>query len=201
MQHMANRVPKPPATQLARLRRASNTRARVIARPRQPRYGRYRQDDPAMTETHFGFQQVPLAEKQALVDDVFDRVARRYDLMNDLMTGGLHRAWKADLVTALNPPKDARPFQLVDVAGGTGDIAFRVVDASGPVTRVTVIDINPEMLTVGHERAVAGGRDDVVSFVTANAEKLPPIGATIFLIPLKLGKGTGGPTRAFALLP
>ena len=59
-------------------------------------------------------------------------MARRYDLMNDLMSGGLHRAWKDVLVTAVNPPKGDRPFALLDVAGGTGDIAFRVVEAGGP---------------------------------------------------------------------
>jgi demethylmenaquinone methyltransferase / 2-methoxy-6-polyprenyl-1,4-benzoquinol methylase len=127
----------------------------------------------AMPDTHFGFRQVPLADKQALVDDVFHRVARRYDLMNDLMTGGLHRAWKDDLVNALNPPKGAAPFRLLDVAGGTGDIAFRVIDAGGSGTRVTVADINPEMLAVGRERALQRAYDDVVSFVEANAEALP----------------------------
>jgi demethylmenaquinone methyltransferase/2-methoxy-6-polyprenyl-1,4-benzoquinol methylase len=126
-----------------------------------------------MPDTHFGFRQVPLADKQALVDDVFHRVARRYDLMNDLMTGGLHRAWKDDLVTALNPPKGAAPFRVLDVAGGTGDIAFRVIDAGGSATRVTVADINPEMLAVGRERAMQRGCDEVVSFVEANAEALP----------------------------
>ena len=87
--------------------------------------------------THFGFRQVPLDDKQALVDDVFHSVARRYDLMNDLMSGGLHRAWKDALVTAVNPPKartsagdpaiaGAPRFALLDLAGGTGDVAFRV---------------------------------------------------------------------------
>src|SRR5689334_23727176 len=78
--------------------------------------------------THFGAQEVPLADKQALVDDVFRSVAQRYDLMNDLMSGGLHRAWKDVLVNTLNPPKRsaAAPFALLDLAGGTGDIAFRV---------------------------------------------------------------------------
>ena len=126
-----------------------------------------------MSETSFGFRQVPLADKQALVDDVFHRVARRYDLMNDLMTGGLHRAWKDDLVTAVNPPRATTPFHVVDVAGGTGDIAFRVIDAGGAGTRVTVIDINPEMLTVGRGRAAERAYEDVVSFVEGNAESLP----------------------------
>jgi demethylmenaquinone methyltransferase/2-methoxy-6-polyprenyl-1,4-benzoquinol methylase len=121
---------------------------------------------------HFGSRQVPLADKQALVDDVFRSVARRYDLMNDLMSFGLHRAWKDALVTAVNPSK-SRPFALVDIAGGTGDVAFRVVGAGGKATRATVCDINPDMLTVGAERAAARGLGDVVAFTEANAEALP----------------------------
>jgi demethylmenaquinone methyltransferase / 2-methoxy-6-polyprenyl-1,4-benzoquinol methylase len=124
-------------------------------------------------DTHFGFQTVDLAAKQRLVDDVFRSVARRYDLMNDLMSGGLHRAWKDALVTAVNPPRGDHPFGLVDVAGGTGDIAFRVVGAGGAGTRVTVCDINPEMLAVGRERAIERGLDDAVAFVDGNAEALP----------------------------
>ena len=133
--------------------------------------------------THFGFQPVPLADKQALVDDVFHSVASRYDLMNDLMSGGLHRAWKDALVTAVNPPPKGRPgrldeksertFALLDLAGGTGDVAFRVVKAGGPGTRVTVLDINPDMLDVGRARAAERGLDDVVTFVDGNAEALP----------------------------
>jgi demethylmenaquinone methyltransferase/2-methoxy-6-polyprenyl-1,4-benzoquinol methylase len=124
-------------------------------------------------DTHFGYKTVDLDAKQGLVDDVFRSVARRYDLMNDLMSGGLHRAWKDALVTAVNPPRGARPFGLLDVAGGTGDIAFRVVAAGGPGTRVTVCDINPEMLAVGRERATERGLDDAVGFVDSNAEALP----------------------------
>src|SRR3954463_14772156 len=82
-------------------------------------------------ETHFGFRQVPLGDKQALVDDVFHKVARRYDLMNDLMSAALHRAWKDALVTAINPPKSDADFKLLDVAGGTGDISFRTIAAGG----------------------------------------------------------------------
>jgi demethylmenaquinone methyltransferase / 2-methoxy-6-polyprenyl-1,4-benzoquinol methylase len=123
--------------------------------------------------THFGFRDVPLADKQALVDDVFHKVARRYDLMNDLMSGGLHRAWKDALVTAINPPKSDREFALLDVAGGTGDISFRTIAAGGSGTRATVADINAEMLAVGRERAYAQALDDVVTFVDANAESLP----------------------------
>jgi demethylmenaquinone methyltransferase/2-methoxy-6-polyprenyl-1,4-benzoquinol methylase len=122
-------------------------------------------------QADFGFRRVPLGDKQALVDDVFHSVARRYDLMNDLMSGGLHRAWKAALVTAVNPTKNDTPFALLDLAGGTGDVAFRVADAGGPGTHVTVADINADMLQVGRERAAKLGRD--IEFIEANAEALP----------------------------
>jgi demethylmenaquinone methyltransferase/2-methoxy-6-polyprenyl-1,4-benzoquinol methylase len=121
--------------------------------------------------THFGFQSVPLGEKQDRVNEVFRSVANRYDLMNDLMSAGLHRLWKDDLVSTLRPPRD-RPFRHLDVAGGTGDVAFRILDAGGPQTLVTVLDINGEMLKVGAERA--GHRyEGRIGFVEANAEELP----------------------------
>ena len=107
--------------------------------------------------THFGFRQVPLEAKQALVDDVFHSVAKRYDLMNDLMSGGLHRAWKDVLVTAVNPPKGDRPFTLLDVAGGTGDIAIRVLEAGGATTCATVVDVNARHAR-GRARAGGGAR-------------------------------------------
>jgi demethylmenaquinone methyltransferase/2-methoxy-6-polyprenyl-1,4-benzoquinol methylase len=128
---------------------------------------------PERGQTHFGYRDVPLDDKQTLVDDVFHSVAGRYDLMNDLMSGGLHRAWKDVLVTAVNPPKSERPFALLDLAGGTGDIAFRVLDAGGDGTRATVIDINPDMLQVGRERASERGLDAAIAFVEGNAEVLP----------------------------
>ena len=124
-------------------------------------------------ETHFGYETIPLSKKQGMVDDVFHSVARRYDLMNDLMSGGLHRAWKDALVTAVNPPKNDKPFALLDLAGGTGDVAFRVAAAGGPNVRVTVCDINSDMLAVGRERAVERGLDDRVAFEQGNAEQLP----------------------------
>ena len=124
-------------------------------------------------QADFGFRRVPLGDKQALVDDVFHSVARRYDLMNDLMSGGLHRAWKDAVVTAINPPKSDRHFALLDVAGGTGDVSFRAIEVGGTRTRATVADINAEMLAVGRERAYARGLDDAVTFVDANAEALP----------------------------
>jgi len=123
--------------------------------------------------THFGFRTVELGAKQAMVDEIFHNVARRYDLMNDLMSGGLHRLWKDVMVTALNPPRDARPFAVIDVAGGTGDVAFRIARAGGAGTRVTVCDINADMLEVGRARAAALGLDDIVTFAAGNAESLP----------------------------
>jgi demethylmenaquinone methyltransferase/2-methoxy-6-polyprenyl-1,4-benzoquinol methylase len=122
-------------------------------------------------QTNFGARRVPLREKQALVDDVFHSVARRYDLMNDLMSLGLHRAWKDALLTAIDPPKK-RPFAFLDIAGGTGDVAFRVIEAGGEPTRVTVCDINTDMLAVGRERAAAR-RFRAVTFAKGNAEALP----------------------------
>src|SRR4029077_6437203 len=120
----------------------------------------------------FGARQVPLGDKQALVDDVFHSVARRYDLKNDLMSFGLHRAWKDALVTAVNPPRQA-PFAVLDIAGGTGDIAFRIIEAGGARPRVTVCDINPDMLEVGRARAAMSGGEAAVTFAEANAEALP----------------------------
>ena len=97
---------------------------------------------------------------RACVDGVFRSVAHRYDLMNDLMSGGLHRAWKDALVTAVDPPKNRARFALLDLAGGTGDIASASPRPAAPGTRVTVCDINPDMLNVGRERAAERGLED-----------------------------------------
>ncbi|WP_163272238.1 bifunctional demethylmenaquinone methyltransferase/2-methoxy-6-polyprenyl-1,4-benzoquinol methylase UbiE [Chelativorans alearense] len=123
-------------------------------------------------ETAFGFRQVGEGEKQGLVDAVFHRVANRYDLMNDVMSAGLHRVWKDAMVAWLSPPK-RRAFKALDVAGGTGDIAFRIVEASGGQADVTVLDINGSMLAVGRERAEKRGIGANLTFVEANAEELP----------------------------
>src|SRR5258708_10202126 len=129
--------------------------------------------DTHFGDTHFGFRTVGIDHKQSMVDEVFDKVAPRYDLMNDLMSGGLHRVWKDILVTAVNPPRDERPFSALDVAGGTGDVAFRIAAAGGARTRVTVCDINEEMLAVGRERAAQRGLEGRVSFMAGNAQRLP----------------------------
>ena len=123
-------------------------------------------------ETHFGFARVPLQDKQAKVDAVFHNVAGRYDLMNDLMSGGLHRVWK-DIFAAKVHPSRRGKFRHLDVAGGTGDIAFRIARAGGRDTEITVLDINADMLEVGRARAKKQGLNAKLAFVQANAEDLP----------------------------
>jgi demethylmenaquinone methyltransferase/2-methoxy-6-polyprenyl-1,4-benzoquinol methylase len=122
------------------------------------------------SQASFGFSPVAAEAKQGLVNEVFARVARRYDLMNDLMSGGLHRLWKDDLIGWLSPPKGLAPFALLDVAGGTGDIASRFLGASGGGSRAVICDISAEMLAVGRERA---GGEERLAFVQGNAECLP----------------------------
>ncbi len=121
--------------------------------------------------TDFGFERVPRAEKGNRVRAVFDNVAGNYDLMNDLMSGGLHRIWKNAFVTWLRP----RPgMRIVDLAGGTGDISFRILrylrDADADIT---VSDVNREMLVVGKHRAKNFGYGDRLTWLCADAENLP----------------------------
>lgn len=127
-------------------------------------------DAPRNPESRwFGDTEVDPTEKTHRVHDVFTSVAQRYDLMNDLMSGGVHRLWKAQFIAAIRP----RPGEiLLDVAGGTGDIAFRAAKASGNGFRATVCDINVDMLEVGRNRARAQHLDDRVGFVEGNAETL-----------------------------
>jgi demethylmenaquinone methyltransferase/2-methoxy-6-polyprenyl-1,4-benzoquinol methylase len=119
----------------------------------------------------FGFQNIPLGEKQARVDDVFHKVAQKYDIMNDFMSLGLHRLWKDAMVNALyiNP---SRPFHHLDVAGGTGDISFRVKEIGGANTSVTLFDINGEMLREGKARAEKLKLEGL-TIVQGTAEDLP----------------------------
>ena len=126
----------------------------------------------APDETHFGQRTIRLDEKQGLVDDVFHRVASRYDVMNDLMSFGLHRLWKDALVAKVRPSR-LRPFAHIDVAGGTGDVAVRVADAGGPLTAVTVVDVNPDMLRVAADRAAMRSDSSRLTFIEGNAEALP----------------------------
>jgi demethylmenaquinone methyltransferase / 2-methoxy-6-polyprenyl-1,4-benzoquinol methylase len=125
------------------------------------------------TSTTFGFRTVPEAERQGLVNGVFASVASRYDLMNDLMSGGLHRLWKREFVDMLNAPKSERSFRLIDVAGGTGDIAMRYARKSGPNATALICDISPEMLAVGRRRIEAERLVDRIECVEGNAEALP----------------------------
>jgi demethylmenaquinone methyltransferase / 2-methoxy-6-polyprenyl-1,4-benzoquinol methylase len=127
---------------------------------------------PGAMKTSFGFEDVGEGEKQERVNDVFHKVAQRYDVMNDLMSAGLHRIWKDAMVTALNPSK-TRPWSSLDVAGGTGDVAFRIVEASRGNAEVTVLDINGSMLDVGRDRAAKKNISQNLTFVEANAEELP----------------------------
>jgi demethylmenaquinone methyltransferase/2-methoxy-6-polyprenyl-1,4-benzoquinol methylase len=125
-----------------------------------------------MTEktTHFGYQQVDWDEKQRRVAGVFDSVADNYDLMNDVMSFGIHRLWKRFAVEQ----SGARPGQrLLDLAGGTGDLAARLSRLVGPQGEVVVGDINASMLNVGRARLLDQGISGNVRFVQANAESLP----------------------------
>jgi demethylmenaquinone methyltransferase/2-methoxy-6-polyprenyl-1,4-benzoquinol methylase len=118
--------------------------------------------------THFGFRDVETDKKAALVRGVFDSVADRYDLMNDLMSAGTHRLWKASFIDQLRP----RPgMHLLDVAGGTGDIALRFCEAGGE--RVTVCDINQSMVEVGRDRMIDLNRLDGIDWTVGDAEALP----------------------------
>lgn len=125
-----------------------------------------------MTEdTHFGFEAVSGQEKTRRVKDVFRRVAQNYDLMNDLMSLGIHRLWKDHLVFGLNLPQNA---QVLDVAGGTGDIAFRLAKAYPHLNlTLTVCDLTPEMVEVGRDRALNQGTPRGIEWVCGNAENLP----------------------------
>ena len=122
-------------------------------------------------QTSFGFRSVETGDRQGLVNAVFSRVADRYDLMNDLMSGGMHRLWKADLINWLSPSPVAGQ-RLLDVAGGTGDVARRFLDAAHPQSAAVICDISAQMLEAG--RGKLGERyGERLAFVQGNAEALP----------------------------
>ena len=133
--------------------------------------------ETAGERTHFGERTVRLDEKQGLVDAVFHSVADRYDLMNDLMSFGLHRLWKDAFVARLRPPRNL-PFRHLDVAGGTGDIAQRFLARAGQAT-VIVCDINEAMLRRGRDRAIDAGRLDGIAWICGDAESLPIPSASV----------------------
>lgn len=118
----------------------------------------------------FGFRHVRAGEKTGLVREVFSSVAGRYDLMNDLMSGGLHRLWKDALVRRMNPKAGQT---LLDVAGGTGDIALRCCRRTSGKAKIIVCDINPDMLAAGKAKALDHGIIDGLTWVTGDAENLP----------------------------
>ncbi|MFA6279224.1 MAG: bifunctional demethylmenaquinone methyltransferase/2-methoxy-6-polyprenyl-1,4-benzoquinol methylase UbiE [Bdellovibrionales bacterium] len=120
--------------------------------------------------TWFGYKPTSPDEKTAKVEAVFSSVAENYDLMNDLMSGGLHRLWKDHLVTLMRPMADE---VIVDVAGGTGDIAIRCAKATAGKAHITVCDINPAMLRVGRNKAIDHGWLDEIQWIEGNAEALP----------------------------
>jgi demethylmenaquinone methyltransferase/2-methoxy-6-polyprenyl-1,4-benzoquinol methylase len=126
-------------------------------------------DNPAAIDTtDFGFRRVPRAAKRGLVRQVFDSVAPRYDLMNDLMSFGVHRAWKRVFVSVLDPrPRHA----LLDLAAGTGDVGFAWLERGGGPALLT--DVNLSMLSVAQDRAVSRGLVSRVSLLVADAERLP----------------------------
>ncbi len=118
----------------------------------------------------FGEEAVTPTEKTKKVIGVFDSVANNYDIMNDVMSGGLHRLWKDHLVRKIRPQKG---LHYLDVAGGTGDIAFRIRKKAGPDCKITLCDLNTEMLRVGRDRALDKGYAHDFEWVTGNAEALP----------------------------
>jgi demethylmenaquinone methyltransferase/2-methoxy-6-polyprenyl-1,4-benzoquinol methylase len=134
-------------------------------------------------DTDFGYQRVPTAAKAGMVAEVFASVAPTYDLMNDLMSAGIHRLWKAEMVTWLKP----RPaMRVADVAGGTGDIAFRIIEHTAGA-QVTVCDINPSMLAVGRDRALDRGLLSGIDWLCGDAEALPLADASLDAVTMAFG--------------
>ncbi|MBE2210006.1 MAG: bifunctional demethylmenaquinone methyltransferase/2-methoxy-6-polyprenyl-1,4-benzoquinol methylase UbiE [Xanthomonadaceae bacterium] len=134
--------------------------------------------------THFGFRDVPVGDKQKLVGEVFSSVASSYDLMNDLMSLGIHRVWKRYFVaTAQVKPGD----RVLDLAGGTGDIAALLKDRVGEQGELVLGDINVSMLKVGRDRMTDRGNVRGFDYVQCNAEKLPFPDASFDLVTIAFG--------------
>ncbi|MCR6663251.1 MAG: bifunctional demethylmenaquinone methyltransferase/2-methoxy-6-polyprenyl-1,4-benzoquinol methylase UbiE [Luteimonas sp.] len=134
--------------------------------------------------THFGFRDVPLADKQKLVGEVFSSVAGKYDLMNDLMSLGIHRVWKRYFVGTAQVKKGDR---VLDLAGGTGDIAALLKDRVGETGELVLGDINGTMLRVGRDRMTDRGNVRGFEYVQCNAEKLPFPDASFDLVTIAFG--------------
>lgn len=135
-------------------------------------------------QTDFGFRSVGETEKTKLVREVFDHVASRYDLMNDLMSGGVHRIWKAQLIDRLNP----RPGEtLLDLAGGTGDVARRFLGRAGKTGRAIICDINEAMINAGRDRAIDDGIIDGITWMVGDGEQLPIASASVDACTISFG--------------
>jgi len=134
--------------------------------------------------THFGYQTVPTEEKARHVRSVFDSVASKYDIMNDLMSGGLHRLWKRYTIEQAA----VRPGQVVlDLAGGTGDLARRFAPIVGGTGRVVLADINYNMLAEGRKRLIDAGVSSSLAITQVDAEQLPFAAATFDCITIAFG--------------
>lgn len=122
--------------------------------------------------THFGYQEVGVEEKSRKVRSVFESVARKYDLMNDVMSFGIHRLWKSALINWLKPKAGE---QHLDIAGGTGDIALRIVEEVGrhKIGSITVCDLTLDMMLVGRDRMIDKGLLSQINWICGNAESLP----------------------------
>lgn len=151
---------------------------------------RARRPQERQTLYPFGFRRVPAAQKSRLVKSVFESVAPRYDIMNDLMSGGVHRLWKRAMINWLSP----QPNRIyLDVAGGTGDIAFRLLDrmrpsARGRMIQVFVCDASDAMLTVGRRRAERyPGHASSLSWICGDAESLPLVERSVDVYTIAFG--------------
>ena len=141
-------------------------------------------EDTRPGTTHFGYRDVPVGEKQKLVGEVFSSVAAKYDVMNDLMSFGIHRIWKRYFVATAQVKRGAR---VLDLAGGTGDIAVLLKNRVGDAGEVVVGDINGDMLRVGRDRLTDRGLVRGLDWVQCNAQALPFPDASFDLITIAFG--------------
>lgn len=151
-------------------------------------------DPPVVEQADFGYRKVAKAEKTRLVGEVFRSVATRYDLMNDLMSGGLHRLWKAHF---LDTADFRRGERVLDLAGGTGDLALGAAARVGAEGRVVLSDINPAMLAIGRDRVLDAGAVDRIDTVLADAESLPFVERSFDAVTIGFGlRNVTDPLRA-----
>lgn len=138
--------------------------------------------DPKLT--HFGFKKVSVSEKQTLVNQVFRSVAPRYDLMNDLMSLGLHRIWKR---IAVGETQLRSGHRVLDLASGTGDLAQEMIKLVGTHGKVVMTDLNEHMLHIGKDRLIDQGRFDNIEFVLADAQALPFVNSDFDCVTIAFG--------------